>query len=169
MANENKISFVLSFISGFVDTAGFIALFGLFTAHITGNLVLASTALFDNGTHANLFGKLLMVPVFMMTVLLVGYSIKYKKATASKLLLTEAVCIICFALAGNYALHNQHSPSNTAVTTVASFAVIAMAIQNTCMRKLMDGYPSNTVMTGNITEFTIDLFYAVNYHLSRKT
>src|SRR3954468_2192828 len=98
MANENKISFLLSFISGFVDTAGFIALFGLFTAHITGNLVLASTALFDIGLHANLLGKLLMVPVFMIAVLFAGYSIKYKKATASNLLLVEAACIICFAL-----------------------------------------------------------------------
>ena len=168
MANENKISFALSFISGFVDTAGFIALFGLFTAHITGNLVLAATALFDTGTHANLFGKLLMVPVFMTTVLLAGYSIRYKKATASNLLLAEAVCILCFALAGNYALHNRLSPSNIAVTAVASFAVIAMALQNTCMRKLMNGYPANTVMTGNITEFTIDLFYTVNDYLSQK-
>ena len=30
----------LGFISGFVDTLGFIALFNLFAAHITGNVVL---------------------------------------------------------------------------------------------------------------------------------
>jgi uncharacterized membrane protein YoaK (UPF0700 family) len=30
----------LSFVGGFVDVVGFIALFGLFTAHVTGNFIM---------------------------------------------------------------------------------------------------------------------------------
>ena len=36
---------VLGFIGGYVDTLGFVALFGLFTAHVTGNFVLIGSEL----------------------------------------------------------------------------------------------------------------------------
>lgn len=168
MATEHKISFVLSFISGFVDTAGFIALFGLFTAHITGNLVLACTVFFDPGTNGNLSGKLLMLPVFIAAVLFTGYLVKYRMANARQLVLAEAVAIACFALVGSCLLPYRAGPSNSAVTAVASFAVIGMAIQSAYMREFFGSYAPNMVMTGNITQFSIDLFYIVDYYLYRK-
>lgn len=58
---------LLSAVAGYVDTAGFLALFGLFTAHITGDLVTAGTTLTDQlkmgaGT------RLVMIPIFMISV-----------------------------------------------------------------------------------------------------
>ena len=163
MANETKISFALSFVSGFVDTAGFIALFGLFTAHVTGNLVLAGAAFTDSGGHGNLPGKLLMLPVFVMGVVFAAYLIKYKKASAGNLIFIQALFIVVFALAGAYTLQGHLAPANMAVSVVASFAVFGMAIQNTYMRKLLNSYIPNTVMTGNFTQFSIDIFNASDY------
>ncbi|MET0634651.1 MAG: YoaK family protein [Chitinophagaceae bacterium] len=168
MPSQTKISFVLSFIAGFVDTAGFIALFGIFTAHITGNLVLAGTVLFNEGTTGNLAGKLLMIPVFMASVLFSGYIIKYRKASVRHLVLAESVFLTCFALAGSYLLYNKANPPDGVVALVASFAVIGMAIQTTYMREQLGGYTPSTVMTGNITQFSIDLFNIADYHLSKK-
>lgn len=74
MAGEAKdkrpvvLPLLLGFNGGYVDTMGFLALQGLFTAHVTGNFVTlgASLALGTSGALA----KLLALPVFCAVVIL---------------------------------------------------------------------------------------------------
>jgi uncharacterized membrane protein YoaK (UPF0700 family) len=57
---------LLSFNGGFVDTAGFLGLQGLFTTHVTGNFVtLGATLVF--GTHGAI-AKVLALPEFVAVV-----------------------------------------------------------------------------------------------------
>lgn len=168
MGQEQKISVALSFVSGFVDTAGFVALFGLFTAHVTGNLVLAGAAVFEYQEMNNLTSKLLVLPVFVAGVVLCSYLIKYRRATLSNLVLSEAIFIFCFSIAGAIFVDKTAMPSNTVISFVASFAVIGMSIQNTYMRKLLNHYTPNTVMTGNFTQFSIDLFNLADHYINRQ-
>src|SRR5258707_1338221 len=60
---------LMSVNGGYVDTAGFLALQGLFTAHVTGNFVTfgASMVLGTSGATA----KLLALPVFCIIVIIV--------------------------------------------------------------------------------------------------
>ncbi|HEU4843941.1 MAG TPA: DUF1275 family protein, partial [Burkholderiaceae bacterium] len=53
----------LGYLAGFVDTLGFIGLFGLFTAHVTGNFVLIGRALVQPAH--DIVIKLLVFPVFI--------------------------------------------------------------------------------------------------------
>ena len=67
---------LLSFNGGFVDTAGFVGLQGLFTAHVTGNFVTLAATLVS-GPHG-VIAKLLALPEFIAVVALarvVGASI----------------------------------------------------------------------------------------------
>ena len=47
--NETADACALSFTAGFVDTCVFVGLFGLFTAHVTGNFVLVGAELVHRG------------------------------------------------------------------------------------------------------------------------
>src|SRR5271154_5876519 len=63
-----RIAALLAFNAGFVDTAGFLGLQGLFTAHVTGNFVtLGATLVF--GSHG-VVAKLLALPEFVLVVAL---------------------------------------------------------------------------------------------------
>jgi uncharacterized membrane protein YoaK (UPF0700 family) len=63
---DRLVPIALAFVAGFVDTCGFVALFGLFSAHVTGNFVLLGASLIR--PHAGVIAKLLALPVFMAAV-----------------------------------------------------------------------------------------------------
>ena len=64
ITRPGRVAALLSFVAGYVDTVGFIALFGLFTAHVTGNFVLIGAS-FVAGTDGGVIAKLLALPVFL--------------------------------------------------------------------------------------------------------
>ena len=71
---------LLTVVGGAVDTIGFIALFGFFTAHVTGNLVMAGSGLVKG--EAGLWIKLAALPLFVLTVMVTKTFIdKSKKQT----------------------------------------------------------------------------------------
>src|SRR5437868_11794234 len=62
------LPFVLSLIAGSADIIGFLGLNGLFTAHITGNLVVLAAHIVAG--NPAIFSYILSVPVFMMMLFL---------------------------------------------------------------------------------------------------
>lgn len=161
LMGERPASFVLSIVSGFVDTAGFIALFGLFTAHVTGNLVLAGAAIVK-ANESGIVSRLAMLPVFMLTVALTTLLVRlasHRLWDAPTLLLAiETLALALFLLVGvvfGPRLDNQDQQG--IIILIGGTGVVAMGIQNTLMREVLGHMLPTTIMTGNFTQLTIDL------------
>jgi uncharacterized membrane protein YoaK (UPF0700 family) len=93
---ERRLPLLLSVIAGMVDVIGFLRL-GLFTAHITGNLVVIA-ALLVRGGPSNM-AQVLSVPVFVIAVAAVWLIAKGLKrrgpALARPLLMIQFLLLSC--------------------------------------------------------------------------
>jgi uncharacterized membrane protein YoaK (UPF0700 family) len=152
------VPFLLSLTAGYVDTAGFLALQGLFTAHVTGNFVTlgASLALGTSGGVA----KLLALPVFcavVMAVRLLSLALtpRWRFVFEAMLSLKVLLLILGAALAIQFGPF-QNGDSWKAVLT-GMVLVAAMAIQNAVHRLYLGSAPPSTLMTGTTTQIMIDL------------
>jgi uncharacterized membrane protein YoaK (UPF0700 family) len=155
----------LGFISGFVDTLGFIALFNLFAAHITGNVVLIAASLVDQ--RYGLAIKLLAIPTFIVAAIVTRFYIircerRVLDATAH-VLIAEAVLLTAFMAIALAAAPFTSQDSPAAIAT-GLLAATAMAIQNTAARTFMNGLPPTTVMTGNMVQIIVDVVDVLHCH-----
>jgi uncharacterized membrane protein YoaK (UPF0700 family) len=152
------LSTLLSFNGGYVDTAGYLALQGLFTAHVTGNFVTLAAALI-HGT-SGVIAKLLALPVFCAVILLtrlVSFNLPQRGLPVLATMLTLKLVLLSVGAA----LAIWHGPfadgdSSYAIAT-GMILVAAMAIQNAVHRIHMPSMPPTTLMTGTTTQIMIDL------------
>lgn len=151
------ITGLLSFNGGFVDTAGFVALQGLFTAHVTGNFVTLAAALVF-GTHG-IIAKLIALPEFILIVVVaraLGHAFRKGGLDALWLLLgLEALLLIAFFVLGVGLGPFPDSDASPALL-VGFTGVGAMAIQNAIQRVHFGSIPPTTIMTGNTTQAVLD-------------
>jgi uncharacterized membrane protein YoaK (UPF0700 family) len=151
------IAALLSFDGGFVDTAGFLGLQGLFTAHVTGNFVTLGAAL-ALGSHG-IIGKILALPVFILVVALArlaGAGLRARGLPVLRpLLAAKAVLLFCF-----FALAVWFGPfadADSPAALITGFAgIAAMAVQNAVQRVHLGSLPPTTLMTGSTTQVTLD-------------
>jgi uncharacterized membrane protein YoaK (UPF0700 family) len=150
----------LSFVSGFVDTAGFIALFKLFTAHVTGNLIMGAAALLD-GVSRDAYVKLLMIPIFILTVALATVFLRIigrrGALSVAPLLFVMTLVMAGFGTAGYLLAPRLTDNTNWEVILVGGLGVAAMGFQNALMRGALKSFSQTTVMTGNLAQVTIDV------------
>jgi len=153
-----SLSTLLSINGGYVDTAGFLALHGLFTAHVTGNFVTlgAALALGTSGAMA----KLLALPVFCVVVILarlLGGDLSRRNLPTLQIVLTLKFFLLALAAFfamrfGPFADGDGWQAIVTGMTLIA-----AMAIQTTAHRIHLGSTPPTTMMTGTTTQIMIDI------------
>jgi uncharacterized membrane protein YoaK (UPF0700 family) len=149
---------VLSIIAGSVDAIGFLGLGGLFTAHVTGNLVILAAHLVS-GSGAPV-APMLSVPVFVATLgltrLLAGALERIGFPSLRPLLLLQLLLLVGF-LVLCVSAGPRIDPDATKAILGGMLGVSAMAVQNALVQISLQGAPSTAVMTTNITRFTMDV------------
>jgi len=152
------LPFVLSVIAGCADIIAFLGLDGLFTAHITGNLVILAARFLAGGPAP--VAQLISVPVFIvalvLTRLLAGGLEHLRIASLRPLLLLQFLLLAAF-LAIGAAAGPRVDPNALTMICAGMMGVSAMAVQNALVRISLAGAPSTAVMTTNITTFTMDV------------
>ena len=159
----NRLPPLLSVIAGMVDVIGFLTL-KLFTAHVTGNLVVIA-ALLVTGGPPNV-AQILAVPVFIVAVagvwLIAKASDRRGPALARPLLLVQFLLltsVLVLSAVGDPAAN----PHGVMAGIVAMIGISAMACQYTLLRLAVPGgAPSTAVMTGNLTSTTLSLLDTVS-------
>lgn len=158
LGGHRLLPLVLSTTAGAADVICFLALGGLFTAHITGN-VLILAAHYITGRFGEI-GPLLSVPVFVLVLAaatLAAGAVEHAEPWARRALLCLQAALLasCLGLGVGFGpFANADSPM---AVLVGVFAVAAMATQNALVKLALPGAPSTAVMTTNITQLTIDL------------
>jgi uncharacterized membrane protein YoaK (UPF0700 family) len=152
------IPLLLSLNAGYVDTAGFLALSGLFSAHVTGNFVTlgASLALGTAGATA----KMLALPVFCVIVIATRLlstvlTNRQQPALDTLIVLQVLLLVIGAALAIQFGPFRDTDSWRAVLTGMV--LVGAMAIQNAFHRIHLGTAPPSTIMTGTTTQVMIDL------------
>ncbi len=149
---------LLSLNAGYVDTAGFLALQGLFTAHVTGNFVTLGAALVLGTT--GVVAKLSALPMFCLVVVLTRLASRGlfgRGLPALRMLL--GVKLLLLTLGAAMAVHFGPFINGDAWAALGTGMVLvaAMAIQNGVHRIHLGSAPPTTLMTGSTTQIMIDL------------
>jgi len=149
---------VLAAVAGYVDTLSYVALFGLFTAHVTGNFVLIGATLVGHGQGIVL--KLMAFPAFIAGVILSSVLVRSLPATRARhggrlLYGVQAALMLAFCVAGLLASPPQ-SADSVPVMVAGMLGAFAMGVQNAHARLIQRPGVPNTVMTGNVTQAILD-------------
>lgn len=157
-ASRTSLPILLSFNAGYVDAAGFVALQGLFTAHVTGNFVTLGAALVL-GTSGTL-AKLLALPVFCVVVIaarLLNTALSNRNWPALEVHIGLQVLLLVTGATLAIRFGPFHDVDSARAVWTGMVLVGAMAIQNALHRIHLGSMPPSTIMTGTTTQVMIDL------------
>jgi uncharacterized membrane protein YoaK (UPF0700 family) len=149
---------LLAVVAGSTDSIGFLGLGGLFTAHITGNLVVLAAYAVTHGDAP--IAVVLSVPLFMVVVVLTRLLAAALEAfdfpPLQPILVLQSLLLIGF-LAFRVAAGPQIEPKAANAVLAGMLGVAAMAVQNALVQISLKGIPSTAVMTTNVTRFALDV------------
>lgn len=174
--NEEDAHNIFAFVGGFVDSAGYMKLQGLFTSAVTGNLIAALASIYNTyGVLARIF------VVFAFTVGAISISglliaLKMRHQWSSKTILMTGIAVeigflFVAMMSGRYfdsTIEEDHSLGSWQLITVASILGVAMGAQCACVRASFPACPPTTVLTTILVSFSVQAAHGIHYTASMR-
>lgn len=154
------LALLLAWIAGGVDAIGYLVLFHLFTAHMSGNSVAFGAHLAQH-EWSEAWRRLFPIPLFMFgiatgAVLSDRAARKNARSVFRAALLAEAALLIAFMLCGNGVMRNGeiHTDAVWKFYALAALLPVAMGLQSATLRRIGGRTKVRTVfVTGMLTNF----------------
>jgi uncharacterized membrane protein YoaK (UPF0700 family) len=165
---EARLPPLLSVIAGMVDLTGFFTLGHIFTAHVTGNLVVAAAAAVHGGPF-NL-AQAIAIPIFMLALVivwLIAQTSRLHGPSLARLLLSVQFLLLAALLIFSVVNRPSADPHGLTAGIAVMIAVSAMACQYALLRLAIPGAISTAVMTGNLTNTVLSLMDLLSRHRPR--
>lgn len=155
---------LLAFIAGAVDTFSFLALSGLFAAHVTGNFVLLGATLVL-GRPAGVWSKVVAVPLFAVGVWAAsigGTALQRRHRVLLPWLLGAEFVLLLAAFGVAMACGPFDNADSPSALLLGSLLILAMGTQAALGPLAAPRDPPTTVMTTTLTRLVVDLSLLVS-------
>lgn len=139
---SRRLTALLAFNGGFVDTVGLLGLHGLFLAHVTGNLVTLAAALALDGH--GVLAKALALPEFALALALTRIAAHLLRGRGTALFALQVGLLALLA-----ALAVLLPARGMGLLLTGGAGVAAMAMQNALLGFYRPALPPTTFMSGN--------------------
>lgn len=145
----------LAVVGGYVDVVGFVSLFGLYTASITGNVASAAAVLGSGKASVGTTQRVLVVLTFVFASAvgsLLALCVRQRcgashRRVAFVLLACEAAFLAAFWGAGIALEQGETAVDSSAVTGLAVLCTMAMGLQNSATLEAFPDFPATTALT----------------------
>jgi uncharacterized membrane protein YoaK (UPF0700 family) len=152
------LAVVLASVAGFVDTVGYLTLYQLFTAHMSGNSARLGVEL-GGGELSAAVRYSVIIPLFVVGVaggvaLVEIAQRRSVRAPVAAALAVETLLLVVFMLAGSAMLERGPVPQSPAVSynLLISLPVLAMGLQTAALRRVRGRTVRTTYVTGMLTQ-----------------
>lgn len=167
-AEKALLAVVLAAVAGFVDVVGYLALFGIFTAHMSGNSAAFGAAV-GRGIVAEVALRGLPILFFVVGVAVAGGVIEFLaragvRSPTAVALSAEVVCLVGLMAYSGLGVSGGPQRGTVPFFVLVALAVGAMAIQTATLRRVGGRTVRTTYVTGMLTRLAEGI---VNYAFLR--
>ena len=148
---------VLALSAGCVDAVGFLLLFGVFTAHLSGDTTRLAVDLGRGDFGTDALARTVVLVVFVLGVV-AGIAVVASNARRERgLLIAEIACVIALLVVGTIARDDRslHYGSGVFYALVV-LAALAMGLQSAYLRRVSGASVHTTFITGMLTALAED-------------